>query len=99
MPTRPDTANDRATSRSALGLSRELQRPRTDMSPNPAKGGTRGYPVWFRTHVLTTANTFGREAAADTHNVNGRSIVKWESRITPHRMTGGQEKSAQVGMD
>eukprot|EP00979_Chaetoceros_neogracilis_P014306 scaffold4562_cov145-Chaetoceros_neogracile.AAC.2 len=64
------------------------------------KGGTRGgYPGWFRTHVLTTANIFGREAAADTHNVNGRSIVKWESRITPHRMTGGQEKSAQVGMD
>ena len=38
-------AEERAESRRRLGLSRELQQTR-EILPDPARGGTRGYPVW-----------------------------------------------------
>ena len=94
-----DPANDRARSRSILGLTRELEQERTDLPPDPSRGGTRGYPVWFRRRVLAFAALHGHEAAATNHGCSIRSIYNWENRIEPHRMTGGYQREALTGMD
>ena len=94
-----DVANSRALSRSRLGLSRELQQQRTDLPPDPSIGGTRGYPVWFRMRVLATSAQIGQEAAAEQWGCSTRSIVNWNNRLEPYRMTGGVERSAITGMD
>ena len=43
-----DPADTRAITLSRLGLTRETQRFRTGHYPSPARGGTRGYPLWLR---------------------------------------------------
>ena len=47
-----DPANTRAITRSRLGLARETQRFRTGQYPHPARGGTRGYPLWLRSDAI-----------------------------------------------
>ena len=51
-----DPANTRALTRSRLGLGRETQQFRTGHYPNPARGGTRGYPLWLRTVAINVLN-------------------------------------------
>ena len=94
-----DTANHCAKSRSRLGLSRKLQQERTNLPPNPACGGTRGYPVWFRQRILATAAMIGNDLAAEQWGVCIESICNWQDRETPYRMTGGLEKEALTGYD
>ena len=95
-----DTANSRALSRSRLGLSRELQQDRTDLPPDPSIGGTRGYPLWFRMRVLSTAADMGVEAAAEQWGCCLKSIYSnWQERVQPYRMTGGAERSVITGYD
>ena len=94
-----DKANARAYSRSRLGLTHELQVQRTDLPPDPSRGGTRGYPVWFRMRVLATAAMIGNEAAAQQWGCCERSVYNWLYRLEPYRMTGGVEKSAITGFD
>jgi hypothetical protein len=43
--------DERAHARSEMGLTRELEQERSQL-PHPAKGGTRGYPVWYRMEEL-----------------------------------------------
>ena len=94
-----DKANARAYSRSRLGLTHELQVQRTYLPPDPSRGGTRGYPVWFRMRVLATAAMIGNEAAAQQWGCCERSVYNWLDRLEPYRMTGGVEKSAITGFD
>ena len=79
-----DEANARAHSRSRLGLTRELQVQRTDLPPDPSRGGTRGYPVWFRMRVLATAAMIGNEAAAQQWGCCERSVYNWLDRLEPY---------------
>jgi len=58
-----DEANSRASQRSRLGLTRELQQERTDDPPHPGMGGANGYPVWYREKVLAHAQQHGIQAA------------------------------------
>ena len=89
----------RTNSRSILGLTRELQVQRTDLPPDQSRGGTRGYPVWFRMRVLATAAMIGNEAAAPQWGCCERSVYNWLDQLEPYRMTGGVEKSAITGFD
>ena len=94
-----DPANQRARHRSALGLSRELQQDRTDHPSSPSRGGSRGYPLWFRLRVLDTAHTDDVIQASDQYGVSESSIYRWQERVLPYRMAGGEERADLVGYD
>ena len=94
-----DPANKRAQHRSALGLSRELQQDRTDHPSSPSRGGSRGYPLWLRLRVLDAAHAVGVEQASDQYGVSTASIYRWQERVTPYRMTGGEERAELISYD
>ena len=95
-----DPANTRATTRSKLGLMRENERLRTGHYPNPARGGTRGYPLWLRTKAI---NSLEREEsyqiAACTTGCSTSSVRRWARRILPYRMSGGPQRESLTGAD
>jgi hypothetical protein len=80
-----DPNNRQAKARSDLGITRLLEQTRKDL-PHPSRGGTRGYPVWYRVDQL------GRWLNNEPMAVDMKSIYRWAARIDPHRMTGNKEK-------
>ena len=87
-----DPADLRASSRARLGLTRELNETRAEL-PDPAKGGTRGYPVADRLFQLAEVQ-HGRPVKASR-----QSISRWMERLHPYRMTGNQQRKQVVGVD
>jgi len=95
-----DPANTRATTRSKLGLVRENQRLRTGHYPNPARGGTRGYPLWLRTKAMNTLEREGSyHIAARTTGCSTSSVRRWARRILPYIMSGGTQRESLTGAD
>ena len=82
--------DQRARTRSALGLTRELQVGRTN-APHPARGGARGYAVHERQAEIDAFHN--REPI----RASLASIYRWMERLEPHRMTGNKEKEKLVG--
>ena len=99
IPMNDTSADDRAHTRSKLGLSRELEVTRSKNNPEPSKGGTRGYPVWFRQRVLAHAAFNGVRAAAEHFGCCEKSVRNWQQRLLPFRMTGGNERESIVAAD
>ena len=93
-----DNAKRRDT-RSLLGLSRELEVPRDRFDANPSRGGSRGYPLWYRIEVLEYANVHGAAVAATRFTPCQRTIEGWMERPIPYEMAGGRERSSLVGVD
>ena len=87
-----DPADARAASRACLGLTRELHQDRATLI-RPAVGGSRGYPVWFRTKELA------RHESGENCTVSIASIHRWQYRVVPYRMTGNSYRNQVVGMD
>ena len=54
-----DPAITRSNTRSTRGYVRELEVPRTNNHPNPARGGSQGYPLWQRRHALEVLRIYG----------------------------------------
>jgi len=95
-----DPANTRAITRSRLGLARETQRFRTGHYPHPARGGTRGYPLWLRSDAINNLTTYGNHRRAALHvGCSISSIRRWERRIMPYRMSGGAPREQLTGAD
>lgn len=93
-------ADERARARSQANLSRELHVRRDDNPPDPSRGGSRGFPLWYRQNVLNMVQNLGSvRAAADASNVSQATIYQWQNRVEPYRMTGGREREALVGKD
>ena len=87
-----DPADQRADSRRRLQLSRELEKGHKSLH-HPSKGGTRGYPVWFRRAEITRSLN---NLPTTAHPI---SISRWIARLNPYRMTGNREKAELVGGD
>lgn len=98
-PDRDDPANRRQHLRSRAGLRRELQVQRTDVPPDPSRGGARGYPTWLRLRILASAANNGLDQAALDWGVSSSSIYRWQQRLHPFRMAGGSTKESLVGFD
>ena len=93
-------ANTRAVTRSRLGLVRETQRFRTGHYPNPARGVTRGYPLWLRTKSLNLFETHGSyRVAAHISGCNTSSLRRWIRRILPSKMSGNRQREHLTGPD
>ena len=88
-----DPADERADMRHRLQLSRELEVDRRSLT-HPSVGGTRGYPVWFRT-LEVRRRVRGLPPAV----AHPRSVERWLGRLIPYRMTGNREKTDLVGAD
>jgi transposase len=99
MPVTNSEANQRAKARSEGGLTRELAVARDNHAPNPARGGTGGYPLYLRIQILERAEVVGIREAAEHFNVAVSSLYRWIRRIHPYRMTGGKEREGLVGRD
>ena len=95
-----DPANTRALARSRLGLARETQIYRTGHYPNPARGGTRGYPLWIRTKAINLIETHGSiPVAARIIGCSTSSLKRWRRRILPYRMNGNRQRQQLTGAD
>ena len=91
-------ANRRAAARSAAGMTRELQVQRDDNTPHPSRGGSRGYPLWYRRFVLDQVNQHGM-GLVDGLDVSETSVCRWINRDQPYRMTGGKPREQLIGKD
>lgn len=87
-----DPADTRARARRNVGAPRELGQTRARL-PHPSRGGSRGYPVWFRQQQLAL------HAQGLPTTASGASINRWQTRLEPHRMTGNKQSEALVGLD
>lgn len=85
--------NQEALERRHAGLPRQLQVERGSEFPHPSKGGSRGYPVWFRLEQLMKYHA-GRPI-----DVDRKTIKAWLQNVNPKRMTGGRAKEALTGID
>ena len=95
-----DPANTRAQSRSDRGLEREREQLRTSNPPHPSRGGTRGYPIWQRIRALDSYDiNLSYAEAADRIGCSQRSVLRWQSRLSPYRMCGGTSKLHITGAD
>ena len=95
-----DPANTRAQSRSDRGLDRETEQLRTSNPPHPSRGGTRGYPIWQGICALDSYNiNLNYEEATDRIGCSKRSVLRWQSRLSPYRMCGGTNKQHLTGAD
>ena len=87
-----DPADARAWARKRVGATRELEQTRATL-PHPSRGGTRGYPTWFRVHELQ------QHAQGLPTVASAPSLHRWRNRLNPHRMTGNKEAETLVGYD
>ena len=95
-----DPAITRAHARSTGGYRRELGVGRTGNQLNPARGGTRGYPIWQRLETLGALAHYGNyQTASDTIGCHPGSVRRWEERVNPYRMTGGRQRLNLCGLD
>ena len=97
---RYDPATLRSTQRSSLGITRENRITRTSNTPDPSRGGTRGYPLHLRSIAIETfIQTDSVEDAAASVNCSVSSVYRWIQRPLPYRMTGGRLCSHLTGAD
>ena len=94
-----NTSKVLAQSRSAAGMSRQLKIFRTDNNRDPRKGGSHGYPVWFRIRVLDHVYAHGINDASNHFGVSAKSIRRWLRRLAPYHQTGNIEKTNLTGQD
>ena len=79
---------------------RENQRLRTGHYPNPARGGTRGYPLWLCTKAMNSLEREGSyQIAARTTGCSTSSVRRWARRILPYRISGGAQRESLTGAD
>ena len=95
-----DAADNRAVTRSARGLDRELLQDRSLNYPHPRNGGSRGYPLWQRIRALDMMWGYNDyELAANAIGCHPISVRRWEQRITPFRMTGNRQRQRITAAD
>ena len=93
-------ANTRATTCSKLGIIREIQILCTGHYPNPARGGTRGYPLCLRTKAINSLEREGSyQIVTCTTGCSTSSVRRWERRILPYKMFGGTQRESLTGVD
>ena len=87
-----DPADLEAKARAQLGLSRQLQVNRR-IPPHPGKGGSPGYPVFYRLMQLD------KQHNGEDVDASRRSLGRWDVREIPYCMTGNKQRSQIVGID
>ena len=87
-----DPADHVAKERRTVGMNRVTEVTRGSL-PHPARGGTRGYPVWHRIQdLLRAAQNLPTDASPASHS-------RWGNRLLPYRMTGNSNNQSIVGAD
>ena len=87
-----DPADIAAQARRELGLSRQLEVQRRE-PPHPSRGGTTGYPEWYRDAQLL------RHQNGEEVDVSAASISRWSRRRERYRSTGNHDRTQLVGVD
>ena len=91
MPTDNTPLEERqATLRRNLGFERLLEQPRS-VPANPSKGGSTGYPVWYRQQEIDLYD------AGQPTTASKNSILRWKERLEPFRQTGNKESTILRG--
>jgi hypothetical protein len=93
-----DLAYSQASIRSRAGLSRQLQVDKTNLPPDPSRGGARGFPLWFRQQAIVMYHVHG-EGGIQNLGCYMQSVRRWLLRDVPYRMTGGKQREALTGVD
>ena len=81
------------------GFARTLGVDRTNMPADPKRGGSTGYPVWFRVLALEFARHTSIEHACECFDVSLSSIYRWSHKLEPRRQNGNHQKEILTGED
>ena len=87
-----DPANLVAKARADLGFLWQLGQTRR-IAPHPSRGGSSGYPVWYRQQQLT------RFCAGMQIDVSVSTIYRWQKRLEPHCQNGNGPRTTIIGAD
>ena len=91
MPTDNTPLEERqVTLRRNLGFKRLLEQPRS-VPVNPSKGGSTGYPVWYRQQEIDLYS------AGQPTTASKNSILHRKERLEPSRQTGNKESTILRG--
>ena len=61
-------------------------------APDPSRGGSRGYPVWYRSRMIKMW-----EMGQDVPEGLTRSIRRWKKRLIPYEITGNKATQGLPG--
>ena len=79
----------------SLGLPREKGVPREDKTPDPRKGGSRGYPPWYKKRLISMWEN--GEAVPKCLDVSRSSKYRWKNRGDAYEMTGNKNIKGMPG--
>lgn len=89
-----------AKKRSNQGLSLETSVVRDHFESDPSRGGSRGYPMWYRLHAIEATQQHGVVAAQQmlTPSPCINTLKNWLDRLVPYEMKGNKRRKL-VGID
>ena len=94
-----ESAQRIARENSAAGLARAVEVLRTQFPSDPSKGGSTGYPPWFRKIVLEFAEVYTPTQASFLFNVSLASLYRWAQRVDPLLQRGNREREVLTNAD
>ncbi len=89
------TRKERKAYKRKHGLPREerVTREGAAEAPDPSRGGSRGFPTWFRRRMV--AQTIAGQPAPKSMK---RSVTRWKNeRLVPYEMTGNKSRRGMPG--
>ena len=92
------TNQQNARKRSNEGLSRITKLTRDTFDADPSRGGSRGYPLWYRLLAIEASQIHGTEYAARRFKPSKQTLSNWLDRAEPYEMTGNKRRKL-VGWD
>jgi hypothetical protein len=93
-----ETNAQRSKRRAHEGQSLETHVPRDTFASDPSRGGSAGYPLWYRLVCIQKVTQAGLNQAVQEHLPCRRTLQNWMDRIHPYEQKGGQSRQL-IGRD
>jgi transposase len=92
------TNAQRSQLRAHEGLIAETQVPMDAFASDPSRGGSAGYPLWYRLSCLQKIAQVGLDQAVQELQPCRKTLVTWMARIRPYEQRGGLPRKL-IGRD
>jgi hypothetical protein len=96
--TMAETNAQRSQRRAHEGQSLETHVPRDTFASDPSRGGSAGYPLWYRLVCIQKVTQVGLAQVVQEHPPCRRTLQNWMDRIHPYKQKRGQPKQL-IGRD
>jgi transposase len=86
------TNAERSQRRAHEGQNLETHVPRDTFASDPSRGGSAGYPLWYRLLCIQQIAQVGLDQAVLELRPCRRTLVSWMARIHPYQQKGGKPR-------